>query len=158
MNQRCNAGSSSQAPRHRPGQSFSLDGQGRWRPSYLFQYANAGWISVFRINADGTVTTIRGWTRVPGVIWASGGYNLVEIWAADDTFSWAVNYEHVGDFGDGGPTTGSVGVSTYTEPGTWSETWIDSALLNEINTRPAHRKRGAVGNAVTGGTIDMAPG
>lgn len=137
------------------GNPSSRDGTGYWRPSYLLQYSNNGYYSVWRINADATQTAIQGWTPVSGVI-SKSGYNKLEVWAYGDSLDFHINGVHLWSGFDSALTFGNVGVSQYTEPGKWSQTWLDSASLT-VATRVAPHDHGAAGTPVKGGTMDMAP-
>lgn len=136
------------------GNPTRVDGVGYWKPSYLFQYANQGWYSVWRINPDGSSGAVAGWTPTSSVF--GTGYNLVEVWISGDFLDFHINGVHQWSGSDSGSSFGQVGVDYYTEPGRSAECWIDSAYLV---TTARHRqcRLGGAGTPVLGGSVDLAP-
>ncbi|GAA1763287.1 MAG TPA: hypothetical protein PKH97_11615 [Tetrasphaera sp.] len=137
------------------GNPGSVDGTGNWKPSYLFQYANQGWYSVWRINANGTEGAVVNWTRTSSVF--STGYNFVEVWVDGDYLDFHINGTHQWSGYDSALSFGQVGISYYTEPSKTAECFIDSASLTIIGSRREPCRLGAAGRAVPGGSINMAP-
>ncbi|MGB4836982.1 MAG: hypothetical protein WBP28_13020 [Nostocoides sp.] len=130
--------------------------EGYWRPSYLFQYANQGYFSVFRFNPDGSFVAVKSWTTT-GVVNRTG-YNTVEVWVDGNFLDFHINGVHLwSGFDAGGPTFGNVGVSIFTEPGKFSETFLDSATLVIDSSRRHEHASESPGKAVAGGSVDMAP-
>lgn len=139
------------------GNPSSRDTVGNWKPSYLFQYANSGWYSVYRYNADGSYTGVVPWATTSAVY--RTGYNIVEVWAYSDGYlDFHINGSHLWGGGDsGGPTFGNVGLSIYTEPGKYSETFVDYANLTILNSRSSRHHTGVSVTPRLGGSVNMAP-
>lgn len=137
------------------GNPGSLTSDGNWRPSYLFQYANSGWYSVWRFNADGSAYPVAGWSTTTFVF--RTGYNTVEVWFDGSVYDFHINGYHLWSGSDSAGSFGQVGVSIYTEPGKTSETFIDSAYLSTFVNRRQPCLAPNTGRAVAGGTMDMAP-
>lgn len=136
------------------GNPTRVDALGNWKPSYLFQYTNSRYYSVWRINADGSSAPVVSWTSTTSVY--GTGYNRVEVWVEGDYLDFHINGVHQWSGYDSALSFGQVGISYYTEPGKVAECFIDSAYLTTaIARRPC--PVGAIGRAVPGGSIDLAP-
>ena len=134
------------------------DALGNWKPSYMFQYANTGYVSVWRENTAAGETPLMNWTAssVPN----RTGYNTLEVWSySDGLLDYHLNGVHMWSGYDTTVSFGQVGVSIYTEPGKMSETFIDHAtLIDNIGRQARHDHPIApAGKSVPGGSINMAP-
>lgn len=128
-----------------------------WKPSYMFQYTNIGYYSVWRTNPDGTYTAILPWTTT-SVVKGAGAYNRVEVWASGDWFDFHINGVHLWSGYHTGNSFGQVGVSNYTEPGKTSLTRLNYAKLSPSATRVEHRHAApAAGKTVPGGSVNFSP-
>lgn len=138
------------------GNPNSLDLDGHWQPSYIFQYSNNGYFSVWRISPAGVPTPIVNWTLTPAVI-KGGKYNTLKVVASGNFFSYSINGRQVWSGFDNEIAFGKVGISYYTTVGATSQMDVDWAKLQTIAGRVAADPAAEVGTPVPGGSVDQAP-
>lgn len=140
------------------GNPFSLDAGYWWKPSYVFQYTNSGYFSVYKLSAAGTATALKAWTASATIV--KGGWNALKVVAVGPTLKFYINNILVWSGSDGSYLTGWVGVGLYrdtTSTGNWF--YVDSASLSTTPTAADLRSNQPVapGIEVPGGDADHSP-
>jgi hypothetical protein len=105
----------------------------RWYPGYIFGYTNTGDYAVFRLNTDGSTTTIQGWTLSATV--HQNDWNTLRVVAKGNQFWYYINGTLVKTFTDSTFTRGFVGVQAYRNTTTTQYSFfVDYAKLTPIET------------------------
>lgn len=116
------------------GNPASLNVDKYWNSSYIFEYSNAGRFGVWRVNSDGSYTTLVTWTVHPAIV--QNGWNVIKIVAVGRTFKFFINGALVWKGND--PQfirTGQVGIGLVRSTGsTGNSLLVDWAKLSNTPT------------------------
>jgi uncharacterized protein YkwD len=116
----------------RAGNSYLANGY--WNPGYAFGYHNNGRYSIWRRNADGSVTQIQGWTASSAI--NKNGWNILRVRAVGNNFRFYINGTLVRTFTNTSLRQGRVGVTMYRSPNDPANTRlnVDWARLTVISS------------------------
>lgn len=98
------------------GNPASLNVDKYWKTSYIFEYTNAGRFGVWRVNNDGTYTTLKTWTTHSAIV--QGGWNTLKVKAVGRGLKFYINGKLVWAGNDAGLRTGQVGLGMVRGLGT----------------------------------------
>ena len=103
---------------------------GSWKPSYSFQYCNAGTFSVWEAKNDGTSAALKGWTASTAI--AKGDWNTLKVIADGASLKFYINDSLVWSGSDSTLKTGAVGIEVYRDPdeGTLLVDWAKLTVLS----------------------------
>jgi len=102
-----------------------------WFPGYVFGYANTGDYSIWRHNADGSVTNIQPWTYTSALI--PYDWNILRVVANGSTYKFYINNVLVKTFNESGRTQGFVGFYIW-KTGISTQFQVDWARLAVLST------------------------
>lgn len=111
-------------------------GYGVWVPSYMFQYLNRGYFSVFRIDSNGTGSALSGQVGYPWVQHSAitPGWNTLKVVANGSSLKFYINGVLVWSGSDNAITTGKVGFEFFNNTG---PLYVDWATLTTTVSSPA---------------------
>ncbi|MFZ5855407.1 MAG: C1 family peptidase [Chloroflexota bacterium] len=135
-----------------------LTSTGAWRPSYLFQYSNDGYFSVFEITSTGSSIALKNWTASTAV--KKEAWNTLKVVASNATLKFYINGVKVWQGTDTTLTSGYVGLGYYRDgtAGTLLVDWANLVpLATSVNPAANAFEVTAPGEEVPGGTVDMSP-
>lgn len=124
-----------------------------WRPSYLFQYANIGYFSIFRISSTGSATAILDWSYIGHTL---NSFNTIKAYVSGDYLALGLNGSWVWSGYDSALSFGQVGMGFWTASGYWGKLDVDYSRL----TPGARMERPTVtfaGKPTPGGSVHAAP-
>lgn len=133
-----------------------LDADYRWKPSYVFQYSNDGYFSVWEVGSDGSVSALQDWTYTWTI--SQSGWNTLLVIASGPYLAFYINGVPIWSATDYTLTSGKVGVGFYRDSyaGTLDVDWARLTCLG-ISPAPAILEKVVVGESVPGGTINKSP-
>jgi hypothetical protein len=115
------------------GNSASLNADKYWNSSYIFEYTNAGRFGVWRVNSDGTYTTLQTWTVHAAIV--QNGWNNLKIIAVGKRLKFYINGTLVWAGNDPAFKTGQVGIGMQRANGsTGNRLLVDWAKLSNSPT------------------------
>ncbi|MFH2040318.1 MAG: C39 family peptidase, partial [Chloroflexota bacterium] len=126
-----------------------------WSPSYIFEYSNSGYFSVWEISSSGVETVLKGWTTSSAIV--KNGWNTLKVVAVNSSLKFYINNILVWSGFDGTLKTGQVGFSFYRDATAgrldvdWARLWIPTTAEMDLTEEVAP------GVEVSGGTIYQAP-
>jgi hypothetical protein len=130
-----------------------------WKSSYIFNYTNNGLFSVWRENANGTETALKGWTTSSAIV--KNGWNTLKVVANGSSLKFYINNHLVWSGASASFLTGQVGISMYRDSlSTGNTLYADWAKLTVITTSsPANEISEEVvpGVEVPGGSPNQSP-
>ncbi|GAA1752700.1 hypothetical protein [Nostocoides vanveenii] len=135
------------------GNPSRLNSAMNWRPSYLFQYANAGWFSVWLITATGAETPVVGWTNLGYTL---NNYVTISAYVAGDYLALGLNGIWVWSGYNSALSFGQVGMGFWTAPGYWGKLDVDYSRLGYA-TRTERPTVTFAGKPTPGGSVHEAP-
>jgi hypothetical protein len=125
-----------------------------WTPSYVFQYTNSGYFSVYEVASAGNVA-LKGWTTSTAIV--QNGWNTLKVVAVGSSLKFYINNVLVWSGSDSTLLTGTVGFGFFRDT-TASTLYIDSASLSTTPTADVNPNADvAPGVELKGGTIDASP-
>lgn len=139
------------------GNAASLSAIYNWIPSYIFQYSNTGYFSVWKETAAGE-TALKAWTTSTAII--QGGWNTLKVVAVGPTLKFYINGVLVWTGSDAAYKTGTVGVGMYRDTtSTGNAFYVDWATLQTTPTAADTKNDEVVATGVTvsGGNMSQAP-
>lgn len=115
--------------RGKPNPLFS---DNNWSSGYYFQYTTGGSYSVFKINPNGTLAALQGWTYASAIVQGSE-WNILRVVANSNNLSFYINDKLVWKGMDLSFSTGQVGIGMYINPSSilQEELLVDWAVLSE---------------------------
>ena len=82
-----------------------------WYPGYILGYANVGMYAIYRINSDGTRSTVQPWTETAAIL--PGDWNTLRVVANEGQFKFYINGTFLRTFTDSTFSNGAVGFLMY---------------------------------------------
>jgi hypothetical protein len=99
------------------GTPYPLTTGSEWKSAYIFQYANAGYISVVK-TVNGTQTPLLNWTLCDEI--NAYGFNILKVVASGGTMKFYVNDVKVWEGSDSELTSGKVGIGMVKNASGWA--------------------------------------
>jgi hypothetical protein len=113
------------------GKPTTLNSIKAWKSSYIFNYSNSGSFSVWRENATGTETALKGWTSSSAIV--KNGWNTLKVTANGTSLKFYINGTLVWSGTSATFLTGQVGLAMFRTTGTTGEyLYVDWAKLTVI--------------------------
>jgi uncharacterized repeat protein (TIGR02543 family) len=114
-----------------------------WSSGYYFQYTTGGSYSVFKINPNGTLAALQGWTYASAIVQGSE-WNILRVVASGNNLSFFINGKQVWKGMDLSFSTGQVGIGMYIDPSSilQEELVVDWAVLTEGGASPIRSESG----------------
>jgi hypothetical protein len=110
------------------GNPATLRADKMWKSTYIFEYDNDGYFSVWNESATGIAVALKQWTFSPAVI--QGNWNTLKVVAVGSLLRFFINGTLVWAGNNSSFTTGQVGIGMYRAPGTTGDKlYVDSASL-----------------------------
>jgi hypothetical protein len=139
------------------GNPASLDSYYSWKPSYLFQYSNGGYFSVYEITSAGGSVALKDWTYSASIL--KNNWNTLKVIANGSSLKFYINRALVWSGTDATLTTGTVGLGFYRDAyaGTL---YVDSSTLTVPVTATLDDTSIEVaipGVEVSGGNVNQSP-
>ncbi len=137
--------------------STYTDSEGWWTPSYLFSFTNTKYFSVWRLNRDGSATTLKDWTYASVI--GTQLWKTMKVVAQGGSFTFSLNGRTVWSGRDSMFTSGQVGIGFYTSSPYWSLLRVDSATMQTLaaDAKVTPDPAAVLGKTVKGGTPFVAP-
>lgn len=115
------------------GNPVSLNADKYWKSSYIFEYTNAGRFGIWRVNSDGSYTTLITWTTHAAIV--QNGWNTLRVVAVGKSLKFFINGQLVWVGNDTGLRTGQVGLGMVRGIGsTGNNLLVDWARLSNTPT------------------------
>jgi len=115
------------------GNPASLNVDKYWKSSYIFEYTNAGRFGIWRVNADGSYTTLTTWTVHSAIV--QNGWNTLKIVAVGKRLKFYINSKLVWAGNDPTFKVGQVGLGMIRSAGsTGNSLLVDWAKLSNTPT------------------------
>ncbi len=128
-----------------------------WRPSYLFQYTNSGYFSVWKITSTGSAVALKGWTYSSVIV--RNGWNTLKVIANGPSLKFYLNGKWVWSGYDYSIASGVVGLGFYRDAyaGTLDVDWAKLTVISADTDLPADEGPLVPGREVPGGTLNQSP-
>lgn len=136
------------------GNPASLFSTNWWKPSYYFQYTNAGQFSVYEATTSSTTVALKGWTTSASIV--KNGWNTLKVVAVGSSLKFYINGTLVWSGSDPTLRVGQVGFGHYRDAaaGTLQVDWAKAS--NTPTADPDPNEQVAPGEEVGGGTMDFS--
>jgi len=126
-----------------------------WAPSYIFEYTNSGYFSVWEISSTGVETALKTWTTSSAIV--KNGWNTLKVVASNASLKFYINNTLIWSGSDATLKTGQVGFSFYrnVSAGTLDVDWATLSVPTTAEMDLSEEV--SPGVEVPGGTIYQAP-
>ncbi len=137
------------------GNPSSLVSTNWWKPSYVFQYSNQGFFSVYKVTSTGSIVALKGWTSSTAIV--KNGWNTLKVVAVGSSLKLYINGTLVWSGSDTSLKVGQLGVGFYRDSaaGTLQVDWAKASTTPTAD--PALFEEVAPGVELGGGSIDLSP-
>lgn len=137
------------------GNPASLYATNRWKPSYYFQYNNAGQFSVYEHTSASTEIALKVWTASVAVV--ANGWNTLKVVAVGSSLKFYINGTLVWSGSDTTLQVGQLGFGHFRDAaaGTLQVDWAKGS--NTPTADPNIFEEVAPGVEIGGGSIDQSP-